>query len=104
MKYILSCNLLWEPNKDGRETILIEEYMENLSQELNLPWHCLFEILGGIKDVTFMHCKGGNEEKWQKILFRHLTAYRGDPALRLSVRRKGKPPTSGKFPNKIESR
>ena len=51
-----------------------------------------------------MICKRGNKKKWQKVNFNRLKPYRGDSAVRQSVRHKNQPPPIYEaIPNEIET-
>ena len=58
-----------------------------------LPWHGPFEVLMRTTDVTYMICKRGNKEKWQKVHFNRLKPFRADPEVRQSGRLKNRPPS-----------
>ena len=62
------------------------------SRKFSLPWHGPFEVLNRTSEVTYMICKRGNKEKWQKVHFNRLKPYRGDPEVRQSARQRNRPP------------
>ena len=69
-----------------------------------LPWHGPFEVLSRTNGVTYMICKRGNKEKWQKVHFKHLKPYRGNPEVRHFSRLKNRsPPTYEEIPNEIKT-
>ena len=74
------------------------------SRKFYLPWHGPFEVLSRTNEVTYMICKRGNEEKWQKKHFNRVKPYRGDPEVRHSVRLKNRPPPIyEEIPSEIET-
>ena len=69
-----------------------------------LPWHGPFEVVSRTSEVTYMICKRGKKEKWQKVHFNRLKPSRGDPEVRHSVRLKNRPPpVYEEIPNEIET-
>ena len=80
-----------EPFKKGDLVWLFEPHKAK-SRKFYLPWHGPFEVLSRTSEVTYMTCKRGNKEKWQKVHFNCLKLYRGDPEVRQSVRLKDRPP------------
>ena len=73
-------------------------------ESFSLPWHGLFEVLSRTSEVTYMICKRGKEEKWQKVHFNRLKPYRGNPEVRHSGRLKNRPPPIyEENPNDVET-
>ena len=92
-----------EPFKEGDLVWLFEPHKAK-SRKFYLPWHGPFEVLSITSEVTYMICKRGNKEKWQKVHFNRLKPYRGDPEVRHSGRLKNRPPPIyEEIPNEIES-
>ena len=91
------------PFKEGDLLWLFEPHKAK-SREFYLPWHGLFEVLSRTSEVTYMICKRGNKEKWQKVHFNRLKPYRGDPEVRHFGRIKNRPPTIyEEIPNDVET-
>ena len=80
-----------EPFKEGDLVWLFEPHKAK-SRKFYLPWHGPFEVLSRTSEVTYMICKRGNKEKWQKVHFNYLKPYRGNPEVRHSSRLKNRPP------------
>ena len=92
-----------EPFKEGDLVWLFEPHKAK-SRKFYLPWHGPFEVLSRTSEVTYMICKRGNKEKWQKVHFNRLKPYRGDPEVRHSVRNKNRPPPIyEEIPNEIDT-
>ena len=72
-----------EPFKEGDLVCLFEPHKAK-SKKFYLPWHGHFEVLSQTSEVTYMICKRGKKEKWQKVLFNLLKRYRGDPEVQQS--------------------
>ena len=80
-----------EPFKEGDLVWLFEPHKAK-SRKFYLPWHGPFEVLSRTSEVTYMICKRGNKEKWQRVHFNRLKPYRGNPEMRHSGRLKNRPP------------
>ena len=80
-----------EPFKEGDLVWLFEPHRAK-SRKFYLPWHGPFEVLSRTSEVTYMICKRGNKEKWQKVHFIRLKPYRGDPEVPHSGTLKNRPP------------
>ena len=80
-----------EPFKEGDLVWLFEPHKAK-SRKFFLPWYGAFEFLSRTSEVTYMICKRGNKEKWQKVNFNRLKLYPGDPEVRRSGRLKNRPP------------
>ena len=80
-----------EPFKEGDLVWLFEPHKAK-SRKFYLPWHGPFDVLSRTSEVTYMICKRGNKEKWQKVHFNRLKPYRGNPEIRHSGRLKNRPP------------
>ena len=92
-----------EPFKEGDPVWLFEPHKLK-SRKFYLPWHGPFEVVSRTGEVTYMICKRGNKEKWQKVHFNRLKPYRGDPEVRHSGRIKNRPPPIyEEIPNEIET-
>ena len=92
-----------EPFKEG-DLVWLFEPQKAKSRKFYLHWHGPFEVLSRTSEVTYMICKRGNKEKWQKVHFNRLKPYRGDPDMRLSGRLKNRaPPIYEEIPNDIET-
>ena len=92
-----------EPFKEGDLVWLFERHKAK-SRKVFLPWHGLFEVLSRTSEVTYMICKRGNKQKWQKVHFNRLKPYRGDPEVRHSIRLKTRPPpVYEEIPNEIKT-
>ena len=92
-----------EPFKEGDLVWLFEPHKPK-SRKFYLPWHGPFEVLSRTSEVTYMICKRGNKEKWQKVHFNRLKPYKGDPEVRHSVRNKNRPPPIyEEIPNGIDT-
>ena len=90
-----------EPFKEGDLVWLFEPHKVK-SRKCFLPWHGPFEVLSRTSEVTYMICKRGKKEKWQKVHFESLKPYRGDPEVRHSGRLKNRPlPFYEEIPNEI---
>ena len=78
-------------NKDDRENILIKVHGEPFkegdlvwlfdphkakSRMLYLPWYGLSEVLSRTREVTYVICKRGKKENWQKVHFNRLKPFR----------------------------
>ena len=94
-------------NKDDRENILIKVHGEPFkegdlvwlfephkakSRMFHLPWYGLSEVLSRTREVTYVICKRGKKEKWQKVHFNRLKPFQWDPEVRNSGRLKTRPP------------
>ena len=77
--------------KEGDLVWLFEPHKAK-SRKFYLPWHGPFEVLSRTSEVTYMICKRGNKEKWQRVHFNRLKPYRGNPEMRHSGRLKNRPP------------
>ena len=77
--------------KEGDLIWLFEPHKAK-SRKFYLPWHGPFEVLSRTSEVTYMICKRGNKEKWQKVHFNRLKPYRGNSEVRNSGRLKNRPP------------
>ena len=92
-----------QPVKEGDLVWLFEPHKAK-SRKFYLPWHGPFEVLSRTSEVTYMICKRGNKEKWQKVHFNRLKPYRGDPEVRYSSRLKNRPPPIyDEIPHDIET-
>ena len=80
-----------EPFEEGDLVWLLEPHKAK-SRNFYWPRHGPFEVLSRTSEVTYMICKRGNKEKWQKVLFNRLKPYRGDPEVRHSGRVENRPP------------
>ena len=97
-------NVHGEPFKEGDLVWLFEPHKPK-SRNFHLPWHGPFEVLGRTSEVTYMICKRGNKEKWQKVQFNRMKPYRGDPEVRHCVRHKNRPPpVYEEIPNELETK
>ena len=75
-----------------------------MSRKFYLPWHVPFEVLRRIGEVTYIICKRATKEKWQKVHFKRLKPYPGDPEVRQSLRLKNRyPPIYEEIPNEIKT-
>ena len=93
-----------EPFKEGDLGWLFEPQKKAKSRKFYLPRHGPFEVLSRTSEVTYMICKRGNKEKWQKVHFNRLKPYRGDTEVRHSGRLKNRaPPIYEEIPNDIET-
>ena len=92
-----------EPFKEGDLVWLFEPHKAKF-RKFYLPWHGPFEVLSRTSEVTYMICKRGNKEKWQKVHFNRLKPYRGNPEVRHSGRLKNRPPPIyEEIPNDVET-
>ena len=92
-----------EPFKEEDLVWLFEPHKAK-SRKFNLPWHGPFEVPSQTSEVTYMVCKRGNKEKWQKVHFNSLKPYRGDPEVRHSGRLENRPPPIyDEIPNVVET-
>ena len=66
-----------EPFKEG-DLVWLFELHKAKSRKFYLPWKGPFEVLSRTGEVTYMICKRGNKENWQKVHFNRLKPYRGD--------------------------
>ena len=57
-----------EPFKEGDLVWLFEPHKAKF-RKFFLLWHGPFEVLSRTSEVTYMICKRGNKEKWQKVHF-----------------------------------
>ena len=92
-----------EPFKEEVLAWLFEPHKAK-SRKFYLPWYGHFEVLSRTSEVTYMICKRGNKEKWQKVHFNRLKPYGGDPEVRHSGRLKNRPPPIyEEIPNEMET-
>ena len=92
-----------EPFKEG-DLVWLFAPRKAKSRKFYLLWHGPFEVLSRTSEVTYMICKRGNKEKWQKVHFNRLKPYRGNPEVRHSVRLKNRPaPIYEEIPNDLET-
>ena len=92
-----------EPFQEG-DLVWLFEPDKAKSRKFYLPWHGPFEVLSRTSEVTYMICKRGNKEKWQKVHFNRLKPYRGDPEVRQSGRQRNRPPPIyEEIPNDVET-
>ena len=92
-----------DPFKEGDLVWLFEPHKAK-SRKFYLLWHGPFEVLSRTSEVTYIVCKRGIKEKWQKVHFNRLKTYREDPEVRHSGRRKNRPPPIyEEIPNVVET-
>ena len=92
-----------EPFKAG-DLVWLFKPRKAKSRKFYLPWHGPFEVFSRTSEVTYMICKRGNKEKWQKVHFNRLKPYRGYPDVRQSGRLKNRPPPIyEEIPNDVET-
>ena len=93
-----------KPFEEGDLVWLFEPH-EAKSRKFYLLWHGPSEVLSRMREVTYMICKRGNKEKWQKVHCNRLKPHRGDPEVRQSGRLKNRPPPIyEEIPNEIETK
>ena len=95
--------VLGKPFKEGDLVWLFQPHKAK-SRKIYLPWHGPFEVLSRTSEVTYMICKRGKKEKWQKIHFIRLKPYKGDPEVRHSNGLRNRPsPIYEEIRNDVET-